>query len=260
MKYDLCIIGGAGHVGLPLGVAFANKHVKTVLFDINEEWLKKIQSGKFPFKEKNGDRELKRALKSGCLYVSRGDPKDISQSQFVLLVIGTPVDEYLNPDFSGLMKTIESYYSYFKNGQILILRSTVYPGTSERIQQYFKEKGKNVSIAFCPERIIEGKALEELKNFPQIISAINKKTINQVGKLFKKLTNKEVFLAKPIEAELAKLFCNAWRYIQFATANQFFMITEDQNLDYHKIYRAMTKDYPRMKHCRPPDLRPDHVF
>ena len=164
MKYDLCIIGGAGHVGLPLGVAFANKQVKTVLFDKNEAALEKIRAGVFPFKEKDGDKELRRALKGKKLEVSVL-PEVISESDFILLVIGTPIDEYLNPDLKDFNNALEAYFPYFKNGQILILRSTIYPGTSERIQRYFQERGKRVAVTFCPERIAEGHAFEEFIKF-----------------------------------------------------------------------------------------------
>ncbi|HEY4523504.1 MAG TPA: nucleotide sugar dehydrogenase [Candidatus Paceibacterota bacterium] len=245
-KFDLCIIGGAGHVGLPLGVAFANRGVRTSLFDVNKEWLSLIRAGKFPFREEKGTQELRRALKRGTLLVSE-TPDVISKSANVLLVIGTPVDEYLNPDFTNLLRTIDSYFTFFRDGQTLILRSTVYPGTSERIQRYFHERGKKVGIAFCPERIVQGKSLIELGKLSQIVSAFDAKTARRVGALFDKLATKIIFTQKPIEAELAKLFSNAWRYIRFAVANQFFMIAEEHHLDYHRIYEAMRKDYPRNK-------------
>ncbi|MBI2096697.1 MAG: nucleotide sugar dehydrogenase [Candidatus Sungbacteria bacterium] len=244
--FELCIIGGAGHVGLPLGVAFANRGVRTCLFDLNKEWLNLIRAGKFPFREEKGNQELKRALKRGTLLVSE-TPDVISKSANVLLVIGTPVDEYLNPDFTNLLRTIDSYFTYFRDGQTLILRSTVYPGTSERIQRYFHERGKKVGIAFCPERIVQGKSLIELGKLSQIVSAFDAKTARRVGALFNKLATKIVFTQKPIEAELVKLFSNAWRYIRFAVANQFFMIAAEHNLDYRQIYEAMRKNYPRNK-------------
>ena len=246
MKYGVCIIGGAGHVGLPLGVAFANAGVKTALFDVNEAALKKIQAGTFPFREKDGDRELRKVLKKGTLMATAA-PEVISQSEFVVLVIGTPVDKYLNPDFNGLMEVMDRYFDYFKKGQVLILRSTVFPGTSDRIQSYFRDRNKAVSVAFCPERIVEGNAFEELARFPQIVSASDGKALVRVQHLFRKITKRKIVLARPMEAELAKLFCNAWRYVKFAVANQFFMIAEDHGLDYHRIYEAMLDDYPRMK-------------
>ena len=251
MIHDICIIGGAGHVGLPLGVAFANQRVRTVLFDRNREALTKIRSGVFPFKEKNGEAELRRALRKGTLATSES-PSVIAKSDFVLLVVGTPVDEYLNPDIHGIARTIESYFPYFRNGQILILRSTVYPGTAERIQKYFQENKKRVQVAFCPERIAQGRALEEIRKLPQIVSAFDPKALARVAALFKKVTTSEIIIAKPMEAELAKLFSNAWRYIKFAGANQFYMIAADHHLNYHKIYEAMMEGYPRNKDLPPP--------
>ncbi|MDD5430730.1 MAG: nucleotide sugar dehydrogenase [Candidatus Pacebacteria bacterium] len=246
MKYDLCIIGGAGHVGLPFGVVAATKGIKTALFDLNKNSLEKISRGEFPFTEEGGEKELKLALKKKKLFVS-DSPRVIKQSDMVLLVIGTPVDEYLSPDVSQIMKAIGAYLPYFKNGQILILRSTVYPGTSERIQKFLLKNRKKVDVVFCPERIVQGKAVKELKDLPQIVSGFNEKAVSKAEKFFKKITSRKIVNLKPIEAELAKLFCNAWRYIQFAAANQFFMIAKDHNLDYRAIYKGMKEDYSRMK-------------
>lgn len=243
-KFGLCIIGGAGHVGLPLGTAFANSGVSTVLLDINEAWLDKIASGKFPFMEKGGETELRRALKKGTLSTS-SDPGVISKAKVVLLVIGTPVDEHLNPDWSTLERLILGHLPYFRNGQILILRSTVYPGTSERLQRLFKHHGKRVAVAFCPERIAQGASIKELRELPQIISAFDKKTLATVRALFKKIAPSVVDAGSPVEAELSKLFSNAWRYIKFAVANQFYIIADRHGLPYHRIYETMVKDYPR---------------
>lgn len=246
MKYDLCIVGGAGHVGLPLGVAFANGGVKTVLFDINEPWLKLIESGKFPFKEEDGDKELGKALKRKTLFTSIS-PESVTESASVLLVIGTPVDEHLNPDWGTLERIVTKYLPYFRNGQMLILRSTVYPGTSQRLQALFKKAGRKIEVAFCPERIAQGVSLKELRELPQIVSAFNKKTTDRVESLFKKIAPSVVVAAEPIEAELAKLFSNAWRYIKFSVANQFFIIADQHGLDYHQIHETMVRDYARNK-------------
>lgn len=245
-KYDLCIIGGAGHIGLPLGVVFANGGLKTVLLDINKDVLAKIQSGKFPFKEEGGDEALKFALASGNLFTT-DSPEAISDSKFILIVIGTPIDEYLSPQFGGITRVIDKYIDNFQDGQIVILRSTVYPGTTEKIQHYFHSKNKKVRLAFCPERIAQGYAIEELKRLPQIISAFDEETLKKTSELFAKITPAEIIHTKPIEAELAKLFTNAWRYIRFGVANQFFMIAHDHGLNYHNIEKAMKKDYDRNK-------------
>ncbi len=243
-KYELCIIGGAGHVGLPLGVVFADCGVKTILLDINKAALEKIQSGRFPFKEKDGDEALQSALKKNLLFTT-DSPEAISQSKFVVVIVGTPVDEYLSPDFGGITRLIDRSIDYFRDGQFVILRSTVFPGTTEKLQNHFLKKGKKVKLAFCPERIMQGHAIEELKLWPQIISGFDDETIKEVTALFRKITPADIIPVKPIEAELAKLFTNSWRYIRFAVANQFFMIAQDHGLNYHNIHRAMNKDYPR---------------
>jgi UDP-N-acetyl-D-mannosaminuronic acid dehydrogenase len=244
MKYQLCVIGGAGHVGLPLSVAFANKKIKTLIFDINADALAIIEKGVFPFAEKNGDLQLKKALKAKNLFTS-SDPSVLSQCKYIVMVIGTPIDKYLNPDMRGVYAVLDNYKEYFRDGQILILRSTIYPGTSARIQQYFDDHKIKVRVAFCPERIVEGKALEELEVLGQIVSAFDSKTLKSVSELFKKITRKKIIPLSPIEAELAKLYSNAWRYIKFAAANSFYMIAQQHGLEYQRIYHGMLEDYPR---------------
>lgn len=243
-KYDLCVIGGAGHVGLPFGVAFANSGVKTVLLDVNKDALAKIQSGKFPFEEHGGDEALKLALEKNTIF-GTDSPEVIRDSEYVVIIIGTPIDEYLSPDFKGISRLVDRYFEYFRDDQIVILRSTVYPGTTEKIQAYFKSKGKNVRLSFCPERIMQGNGIIEIKTLTQIVSAFDQKTLDDVTNLFKKISIASIVPVSPVEAELAKLFTNSWRYIRFAVANQFYMIAEENGLDYHKIHYAMNKDYPR---------------
>jgi UDP-N-acetyl-D-mannosaminuronic acid dehydrogenase len=242
--FELCIVGGAGHVGLPLGVVFANAGVKTVLFDINAASFEKVKTGTFPFKELGGDEALKSALNKRTLFTSES-PDSIRRSRFVVIVIGTPIDEYLSPQFNSIARTVDKYIEYFQDGQIVILRSTVYPGTTEKIQNYFLEKQKRVSVTFCPERITQSFAIEELQRLPQIVSASDDGALREVMALFRKITNADLIPVKPMEAELAKLFTNSWRYIRFAVANQFFMIAQDHDLDYRSIERAMKKDYAR---------------
>lgn len=243
--FGVCIIGGAGHVGLPLGVSFARTGLRTVPFDINAKSVASIKKGKFPFKEKNGDASLRRALKSKLLTATTGPASVISKSDIVVLVIGTPVDEYLNPQFGSLERVIEKYMPYFRDGQTLMLRSTVFPGTSERVQNFFKKRGLHVNVAFCPERIVEGKALEELASMPQIISSFDQETLKKMQKLFNTMSKGGVVKALPIEAELAKLFSNAWRYIKFAVANQFYTMATDRDINYARIYAVMTDRYER---------------
>lgn len=244
-RKGLTVVGGAGHIGLPLAVAFANADVPTKIFDINKEGLREIAKGVFPFKEEGGTEELATALQKGTLSMTT-DPKEaFAIAEFIVLVVGTPVDRHLNPDFRGIKQVISAYAPFMHDGQIIILRSTVYPGTSERIQKFLHKLGKRVHVSFCPERIVEGKALQELRTLPQIISAFDGAVEEKVAQFFRKITDRKIIPVKPIEAELAKLYSNAWRYIKFAVGNQFYMLAEDHDLDYANIYKAMTTDYER---------------
>ena len=244
-KNDISIIGGAGRVGLPLAIAFASKRKRVLIHDIDKQALAHIQHGKMPFKEDGAQPLLKQVLSSGHLSIA-ARKEDLSNSKNVVLVVGTPLDEHLNPTFYQTMQVIDEYQPHFVDGQVLILRSTIYPGISEKIHKHIQKSGKKIHLAFCPERIVEGKALSELSELPQIISSQTKEGLKGATNLFKNLTNK-IITTSYMEAELAKLFTNTWRYIQFAAANQFFLIADSCGLDFSKIHKAMTHEYPRTK-------------
>jgi UDP-N-acetyl-D-mannosaminuronic acid dehydrogenase len=159
-------------------------------------------------------------------------------------VIGTQVDEHLNPDLANVQRALESIASSFVDGQLLVLRSTVYPGVTALIERLVARLDVDVDVAFCPERIAEGKALVELYELPQIVASRSQRALDRATKLFRNLTHEIVFL-EPEEAELAKLFTNVWRYIRFATANQLYMMANDFGLDYEKIRQAVSLNYPR---------------
>jgi UDP-N-acetyl-D-mannosaminuronic acid dehydrogenase len=101
-----------------------------------------------------------------------------------------------------------------------------------------------MQVAFCPERIAEGKAMTELFSLPQIVSSRTAEGQKRAAELFGLLTSSVVELS-PEEAELAKLFTNVWRYIKFATANQFYMMANDRGLDFDRIRKGLAFDYPR---------------
>ncbi len=245
MKYDICVIGGCGHVGLPLAIMLAGKGKDVCIYDTNAKSIETVQSGTIPFFEEGAEPLLKKVLASGKLHFS-DQPGVVSESETAVLIIGTPVDEHLNPKFRIMKEVIDGLLPYFRDGQLLVLRSTVYPGLSKRINDWFIDAGKHIHLAFCPERILEGKALEELESLPQIISSFTDEGVRRASDLFSLLT-KDLVVVSPMEAELAKLFTNSWRYLKFAVANQFYMIANDYNLDFYNIYHAMTHNYSRTK-------------
>ncbi|MBI3632744.1 MAG: nucleotide sugar dehydrogenase [Candidatus Vogelbacteria bacterium] len=244
-KYDLCIIGGCGHVGLPLGLAFADRGQRVVLYDINQDAVDKINKKMLPFLEEGAPEILTKVVNSKLL-VATTDMSVISQAPNLILVIGTPVDEHLNPRLHDVMGTIQQVLEYLRDDQLIVLRSTLYPGVTDRIYDYLRSQGKQTSVAFCPERIAEGHALKEFSSLPQIVSGCDPTSLNRAKDLFSTLS-KEIVELLPIEAELAKLFTNTWRYINFAISNQFYMIANSYGLDFYKIYDGMVEKYPRLQ-------------
>jgi UDP-N-acetyl-D-mannosaminuronic acid dehydrogenase len=244
MKYDVCIVGGCGHVGLPLGMAFADKDLNVALYDINKSVIDKVNKAIVPFKETGADSVMKKVVKAKKLYATN-DAKVISDSETIVMVIGTPVDEHLNPKVNDIIRALKEIENYLSDDQLLIMRSTLYPGVTEKAHRYLSQRGKKTLVAFCPERIVEGHALTELYSLPQIVAGCTPEATKRAGNLFKKLT-KKIIITKPIEAELAKLFTNTWRYINFAISNQYFMIANDHGIDFYNIYKAMKEDYPRL--------------
>jgi len=242
-ELDVVVLGGGGHVGLPLAIAFANRGLSVGIHDIASKAVETIRQGKLPFLENGAEPALREALAAGRLQATT-DPAIVGKADAVVVVIGTPVDEHLNPDPHAVPKALAEVMSHLRPGQLLVLRSTVYPGVTRRVEKLMADASLDVDVAFCPERIAEGKAMEELFSLPQIVAARTQEVTARATKLFSVLTESIVELS-PEEAELAKLFTNTWRYIKFAAANQFFMMANDHGLDYDNIRRGLAQDYPR---------------
>ena len=249
---DVGVIGGAGHVGLPLSLTFAECGLKTAIYDVDADKVRMIQEGRMPFLEDGAPEILGRALAAGTLQVAH-DPACLSECRFLVCIVGTPVDEHLNPAFTGIHRALDGCRDQFRDGQILVLRSTVFPGTSQHVQNYFRELGVDVRVAFCPERVAQGQSLHEFRTLPQIISAFDEDTLGEVERLFR-LFVPEVVTMPPMEAELCKLMTNAWRYLQFAAVNQFYMIAARRGLDFDRILHGCRHDYPRMASMPGPGL------
>ena len=242
-KKDVCVIGG-GHVGLPLALTFADTGLKTVIYDIDKAVVETVRRGIMPFQEEGGQELLTSVLAQGLLE-AYWSPEHVAECKYVVLIVGTPVDEHLNPQFTTIHKAIELCAEYLRNGQILILRSTVFPGITKHIQNLLTSKGLDIRVANCPERAVEGLSLREFRENPQIISATDPATLAEVRTLFSRFVSEFVEM-EPMEAELAKLMTNSWRYIQFATVNQFYMISTQHGLDFDRILKGCRHNYPRM--------------
>lgn len=237
----ISIIGGAGHVGFPLGLAFANKNLNVNLIDLNNKSLNLIKSGTPPFYEIGAKKILRKCLTNNKISFSK-DLSSVKKSKFIIVCIGTPINENLKPQTKKFFNFFSSLFKHVKKEQIIIIRSSVFPGIVHKI---FKKYGKiNKNISYCPERIVQSKALVELPNLPQIVSGLTKKSINESSALFKKIC-KKILISSIREAELIKLFSNTNRYINFAIANQLYLICDKYNVDFKNVRNLMRLGYER---------------
>jgi len=243
MSQKVVVVGGGGHVGLPLALVLADAGYETVSLDIAQSTVDLINSGKMPFFEEGAQDLLDKCLGNGS-FKATTDHNSIASAVVVIVVIGTPVDEHLNPDPNSVVNAISACLPYMSSSQLVVLRSTVFPGVTARVTNLFKDYGLSPDIAFCPERILEGQALKELKKLPQIVGADSLQSASRAIELFKAL-GVETITVTPEEAELAKLFTNVWRYIKFAAANQFWLMSNEAGLDFSRIREAIIFDYPR---------------
>jgi UDP-N-acetyl-D-mannosaminuronic acid dehydrogenase len=242
----LAIVGGCGHVGLPLGLAFARKGYQVDLIDTSAERIALVNGGNMPFHEDDAQELLARSIQSGLVRAT-ADPTALEDAAAIIVTIGTPVDEYLDPSVVAFDKSLEELLQRVRPGQLLILRSTLFPGVTDRLARQLEQMGRSdVDLAYCPERIVQGKSLEELEQLPQLIGGTTQRAAERAAALFQLICPKVIFLC-PIEAELAKLFCNAWRYINFAISNQFYVMAQHFEADFQRIFTAMRDGYPRMQ-------------
>jgi UDP-N-acetyl-D-mannosaminuronic acid dehydrogenase len=241
---DIVIVGGCGHVGLPLALSLADSGYQVGINDIDEIKLGQVKSGRVPFRETGAEQLLAKMLERGRLELS-ADPAMLQRTHTVVLVIGTPIDEFMNPSVRIFERVLDELTPHLRQGSLVILRSTVFPGTTETVERRLRSSGIEADVAFCPERIAEGHALEELRTLPQIVGVTSDGAFARARVIFERMGIQTIIQTTPLEAELAKLFTNTWRYMKFAIANQFFQIVNRSGLDYSRVLYAIRQDYPR---------------
>lgn len=237
---------GIGRVGLPLALFLAESDHFVYGLDVDQAKVNTLLKGVMPFLEEGAPELLKKHISKN--FVPTIDFSSVAKSQVIILTLGTPVDENMNPSLVQIDKSLENIEPYLKKGQLLILRSTVSPGTTDYVKSHLKELGLNVGInfflAFCPERIAEGKSLQELAQLPQIVGGVERVSTAKASEFFQKLgivVNK----SDAVSAELAKLFTNMYRYINFAIANEFMILAGNNHRDIYQIVDLVNKNYKR---------------
>jgi len=240
--FDVAVIGGLGHVGLPMGLVFAHKGLRVALYDTDEEKAALVRRGVMPFLE-HGAQPILEAVLGRSLEVSSSS-EVVSRARLVMLAVGTPVDDYMNPNLRALSEVINRLKPHLRPEQTIIIRSTVYPGTCRRLQQLLAGDGGTPHVAYCPERIVQGHAIKELAELPQLVAALSDQALADATALFAPIAPKVIPVSVE-EAELAKLFANAWRYIQFAVSNQFYMTAHRFGVDFNRVRQVLTDGYGR---------------
>jgi UDP-N-acetyl-D-mannosaminuronic acid dehydrogenase len=244
-SFDVCVVGGAGHIGLPFALVLASKGLDVAIYDIDQAALDVIAAGRVPFIEDGAEALLADAIDRGNLHLS-SQAQVAGQASTLVVIIGTDVDRFTNPDLDAVRACFEDLLPHLRDDQHIILRSTVFPGTTDWLAGWLADHGVNPMISCCPERVLQGKAIEELQSLPQVISGTSAAAVEAAEAFFARIGAETVRLA-PMEAEFAKLFSNAYRYISFAIANQFYMITSSAGVDYDRIMRAVKHNYPRLQ-------------
>jgi UDP-N-acetyl-D-mannosaminuronic acid dehydrogenase len=240
---DLVIVGGCGHVGLPLALSLAETGYRVGVNDIDAAKIESVRSGSVPFRENGAGELLRSLLPTGRLEFST-NAATVARTDVVVLVIGTPIDEFMNPSVTVFDRVIDELVPHIRPGALIVLRSTVFPGTTEGVERRLHMAGVDATVVFCPERIAEGHALEEVRSLPQLIGASTDEAFERACRLFEPL-GMQLVRTSPLEAELAKLLTNTWRYMKFAIANQFFQIAHRSGVDYGRVLDAIRRDYPR---------------
>jgi UDP-N-acetyl-D-mannosaminuronic acid dehydrogenase len=250
-------IVGMGHVGLPLAIAFAQAGLRVIGLEDDEARRRSIELGKLPFQEPGAEQPLLDAVETGRLSVVDDPAVAIPPADVVILSVGTPLAADLRADYGQLRRALATLTPHLRSGQLVVQRSTVSPGTLLKVVlPFLRQTAPNVTgdlmLAACPERIAEGKAMQELASLPEIVGGIDESSSDAAAELFRILgPEKQIHLTDPTSAELAKLFTNVYRYVTFALANEFGILAEHYRVDAHRILEMVNEGYPRANLPKP---------
>lgn len=246
-KNNSVVIIGIGRVGLPLALVLADEGLVVYGVGQNQEKIELLKKGVMPFMEKNAPKLLKKFINK--TFFPTINYEVIKKADLIILTLGTPIDENMNPVLDQLNEAFEKIIPYLKKGQLIILRSTVSPRTTIYIKDTIENKtkfkvGRDIYLAFCPERIAQGFSIEETKTLPQIIGGVDLKSGKKALSFFESIGIK-CLVTDSVSAELAKLFTNMYRYITFAIPNEFMVIAESFNRNIHEIVELVNTGYKR---------------
>lgn len=247
MSFDVAVIG-LGRVGLPLALCFAQRGKRVLGIEINPSYIEAIKAGKMPFDEEGMQDVMDEVLATDRFEV-REHISEVVEAENVILTLGTPAVEYLEIDMRHVRSAVQELLPVLRRGHSLILRSTIAPGTTEAVAGYLErhsgfEVGDSIFVAHVPERIVEGKFLEEVHALPCIVGGVGEASGDRAAELFSAF-DAPITRTTPVQAELAKIWCNIFRYSEFALPNALMMDCEHHGANVFEVVELINRDYPR---------------
>jgi len=238
-KYNLAVIG-LGYVGLPLAIEAANNKLKVAGYDINESVVDSLN--KFiSHVEDITDKVLQDALSKDFLITS--DLSVLGESEFIVISVPTPLTDH-QPDLSYVEAATKSISENLTKGQIIILESTTYPGTTLEIVKPILEKNSNLVagedflLGYSPERIDPGNKEWTFKNTPKIVSGINEKSLKKISEFYNSIIDQVVEVSGTREAEMVKLIENTYRQVNIAMVNELAILSNMLDIDIWEVVDA----------------------
>jgi len=247
---NICIIG-LGFVGLTLAIKMAEKNFNVVGIEKNKDILRYLKKKKSHFFEPNINSRISKVIKNNKFKFFNKIPKKTKFSVYIITA-GTPINKNKRFESKDIKKISLIISKFIKNGDLVILRSTVKVGTTRQIVLPILQKSKKIfDLAYCPERTQEGNALNELKTLPQIIGGINNLSKKRCKIIFEKITKNILFTSKLETAELIKILDNTYRDVSFAFANEVSLICNSLNINSNEVIKLGKFKYPRTNISNP---------
>ena len=241
-RRDAVVIGGCGRTGLPLAVTLASRGARVAALDASAVAAAAVSAAVPPFTEPGLAAPLEQAVAAGRLSAGT-DPAVVAEAEHVIVAMGSPGGEPPGLGPHTLARALSHCSGYFRDGQLLILYGTVAPGATARAEKLAADLGVDMDVAYCPERTARGRALSDLSELPQIVASRSARGWRRAAGLLAGVAPGLMTLS-PEEAELAKLFSNAWRYITFAAANEMYAMANDRGLDFERIRSTLVHAFP----------------
>ena len=246
MEFSVCVIG-LGYVGLTLSVYLAHNGMSVHGVEISDSILNALKRNKAHFYEENFDTLLKESISSGKFSFGKHYKSFDSQVCYIV-TIGTPLGRNGKVNLGALTSVVTKLSEMLKDGDLIILRSTVKIGTTRDLMKPILDKSeKKYFLGFCPERTLEGSAFKELSTLPQIISGIDKHSLEVIDTFFKPFCPKIIQLPQVEEAEMTKLLNNSERDLMFALANEIALMADTKGLNAYRVIEAANFHYDRSR-------------